>query len=185
MAFTFVSGNLALDFAGTVKHRRGDRVDLLRDAADLRRWTVAAGLVTGAPGLGDGDLGGAVALREAIYRAATAALRGTPPAGADREVINAAAAVTPPVPSLPPPVPSPADHAPIERAGDVRAALSLVARAAIDLLGAAAGTIKECEAPTCSRLYVDASRRGGRRWCDMRECGNRAKAAAFRARRHA
>ncbi|MEV5575972.1 CGNR zinc finger domain-containing protein [Spirillospora sp. NPDC052269] len=33
-----------------------------------------------------------------------------------------------------------------------------------------------------SHMYADASHRGTRRWCDMRACGNRAKASAYRAR---
>ncbi|WP_412517788.1 ABATE domain-containing protein [Actinomadura madurae] len=180
MTFRFVSGNLALDFAGTLQHRRHDRRELLRDPADLLAWTTAAGLVTGTPALRPGDLDRAVALREAIFRAAVAAIRGEPPADDDRATINAAAAPPPPVPSLPGPG---AAGDPVHRAGDVRAALSQVARAAIDLLGGAVpGTLKECGSGTCTRLYLDTSRRGTRRWCDMRECGNRAKAAAFRAR---
>ncbi|SPT64261.1 CGNR zinc finger domain-containing protein [Actinomadura madurae] len=180
MTFRFVSGNLALDFAGTLQHRRHDRRELLRDPADLLAWTTAAGLVTDTPALRPGDLDRAVALREAIFRAAGAAIRGEPPADDDRATINAAAAPPPPVPSLPGPG---AAGDPVHRAGDVRAALSQVARAAIDLLGGAVpGTLKECGSGTCTRLYLDTSRRGTRRWCDMRECGNRAKAAAFRAR---
>ncbi|MEO3824325.1 CGNR zinc finger domain-containing protein [Actinomadura sp. B10D3] len=181
MTFRFVSGNLALDFVGTLQHRRHDRRDLLRDPADVAAWITAAGLVTGTPALRPGDLEHALALREAIFRAAAAAIRGEPPADDDdRATINAAAAPPPPVPSLPRPG---AAGDPVHRSGDARAALSQVARAAIDLLGGAVpGTLKECGSGTCTRLYLDTSRRGTRRWCDMRECGNRAKAAAFRAR---
>ncbi len=35
----------------------------------------------------------------------------------------------------------------------------------------------------CGRLFVDASRNRSRRWCDMRECGNRAKVRKFRRRK--
>ena len=34
----------------------------------------------------------------------------------------------------------------------------------------------------CTWLFVDRGRGAGRRWCDMRTCGNRAKAEAFRCR---
>nr|WP_131757778.1 ABATE domain-containing protein [Actinomadura fibrosa] len=84
MEFTFVSGHLALDFAGTVQHRRADRRDLLARPADLARWTVAAGLLTEPPPAEAADLAAAVDLREAIYRAAIARLAGTGPADADR-----------------------------------------------------------------------------------------------------
>jgi predicted RNA-binding Zn ribbon-like protein len=40
-----------------------------------------------------------------------------------------------------------------------------------------------CTAAHCDRVYVDTSRNGTRRYCGT-PCQNRAKTAAFRARRH-
>ena len=37
-----------------------------------------------------------------------------------------------------------------------------------------------CECGRCTWLFIDRGRGAGRRWCDMRTCGNRAKAEAFR-----
>ncbi|KAB2349050.1 CGNR zinc finger domain-containing protein [Actinomadura rudentiformis] len=171
MGFTFVSGDPALDFAGTVRHRRDDRTDQLATPADLARWTVEAGLLTTAPPADAAGLDTAVALREAIYRLA---------AGAggrhDRDLVNRHAAAAPVTVGLT------ADGT-VERTGDLPAALATLARSAVELLGGPdARDVKECEADPCTRLYLDTSRRRTRRWCDMRECGNRAKAAAFRAR---
>nr|WP_272918512.1 CGNR zinc finger domain-containing protein [Nocardiopsis alba] len=45
--------------------------------------------------------------------------------------------------------------------------------------------LKECGRPDCTRLYLDRSRGARRTWCGMDECGNRVKAAAYRARRRA
>ena len=56
MEFTFHSGDLALDLAGTVQHRRDDRRDLLTAPDRLARWAVAAGLVTDPPPVSDADL---------------------------------------------------------------------------------------------------------------------------------
>jgi predicted RNA-binding Zn ribbon-like protein len=42
--------------------------------------------------------------------------------------------------------------------------------------------VKACPGPDCGWVFHDRSRNGSRRWCDMAECGNRAKGAAFRAR---
>ena len=42
--------------------------------------------------------------------------------------------------------------------------------------------IRVCASDTCQWLFYDASRTGRRRWCDMTTCGNRAKAARYRAR---
>jgi predicted RNA-binding Zn ribbon-like protein len=41
------------------------------------------------------------------------------------------------------------------------------------------GFVRECAGSTCSWLFLDTSRNHSRRWCDMKDCGNRAK-----ARRH-
>jgi len=38
------------------------------------------------------------------------------------------------------------------------------------------GLVRECDADTCSWLFLDHSRNRSRRWCDMKTCGNRAKA---------
>jgi len=45
----------------------------------------------------------------------------------------------------------------------------------------ALGRLRECG--RCSWLFLDHGRGRGRRWCDMRTCGNRAKAEAFRRAR--
>jgi len=43
--------------------------------------------------------------------------------------------------------------------------------------------LKACPLNTCGWAYYDHSRNGSSRWCSMQECGNRAKARSFRARR--
>ncbi|MFI6595829.1 CGNR zinc finger domain-containing protein [Nonomuraea sp. NPDC050536] len=169
--FTFVSGNVALDLAGTVQHRRTDRTDLLDGPEALSRWITEAGLLTSAPPAGAPDLAATKALREAIYRLATDAAQPH-----DRDTLNAFAATPPAQVRL-------AAAEGVERLGPVPAALSTVARAAIELLGGPDhARIKQCGADQCTRLFVDTSRASSRRWCDMLECGNRAKAAGFRAR---
>ena len=42
--------------------------------------------------------------------------------------------------------------------------------------------LRICANDDCSWRFVDCSPTGGRRWCDMRTCGNRAKVARHRAR---
>lgn len=44
------------------------------------------------------------------------------------------------------------------------------------------GRVRLCDGDDCGRLFVDGSRGGARRWCDMSDCGNRAKVNRFRAR---
>jgi len=43
--------------------------------------------------------------------------------------------------------------------------------------------IKNCEGPSCTLWFHDISKNHGRRWCSMAVCGNRAKAAAHRAKK--
>jgi predicted RNA-binding Zn ribbon-like protein len=42
--------------------------------------------------------------------------------------------------------------------------------------------VKACGNGTCGWLFVDMSRNRSRRWCDMKDCGNRAKARRHYAR---
>jgi predicted RNA-binding Zn ribbon-like protein len=46
------------------------------------------------------------------------------------------------------------------------------------------GQVRQCplDAGGCGWLFLDISRAGNRRWCDMRTCGNRAKARAHYSR---
>lgn len=45
--------------------------------------------------------------------------------------------------------------------------------------------IRTCAAPGCAGVFLDTSRSGTRRWCDMARCGNRTKVRAHRARTRA
>lgn len=59
-----------------------------------------------------------------------------------------------------------------------------VARSAAELLTSdeEVGRLELCDAHDCGWLFVDASRNRSRRWCDMSDCGNRAKARRYRER---
>jgi len=62
--------------------------------------------------------------------------------------------------------------------------LSDVCLAIVELFGSAkAARIKQCANDACTRFFLDASKSGTRTWCDMKTCGNRAKAARFYERR--
>ncbi len=45
--------------------------------------------------------------------------------------------------------------------------------------------VRNCEGPTCTLWFHDVSKNHTRRWCTMSVCGNRAKAAAHRAKKRA
>jgi predicted RNA-binding Zn ribbon-like protein len=58
--------------------------------------------------------------------------------------------------------------------------LNPVIRSAADLLVSEDfRQVKKCADPICGWLFLDISRNRSRRWCDMRDCGNRAKARRF------
>jgi len=42
--------------------------------------------------------------------------------------------------------------------------------------------LRICQGPNCSWLFIDSSKAGRRRWCDMAVCGNTAKSKRFQAR---
>jgi predicted RNA-binding Zn ribbon-like protein len=44
------------------------------------------------------------------------------------------------------------------------------------------GLVRICEGPACTFAFYDRTKSHARRWCSMAICGNRAKAAAHRAR---
>ena len=168
-------GSLALDLVATVADRPGSGRERLHSPDDLDRWLVDAQLVT-APKASTEELTDARALREAIWSLVERSLADGTPRPADRRLVNEWAARHPPVPQLG------AGWAPAAGGrGDVGAALSAVARDAVDLFaGPDRMRIRRCG--RCTLHFVDRSRPGNRRWCSMEVCGNRSKAEAFRDR---
>jgi predicted RNA-binding Zn ribbon-like protein len=56
-----------------------------------------------------------------------------------------------------------------------------VSQSAADLLTSAdIASLRQCGGDECGWMFLDTSRNRSRRWCDMRECGNRAKVRRFR-----
>jgi predicted RNA-binding Zn ribbon-like protein len=66
--------------------------------------------------------------------------------------------------------------------GDAFAGLiiPLVDSAADALLTGELARVRRCSDPRCPRVFLDTTKNGTRRWCDMSTCGNRAKAARHR-----
>lgn len=178
--FRFRGGRLALDLPATLAGRvSGNHRDALATPGDLDRWLVAAGLATrdladGAAGASAEDLSAARDLRETLYALAVARAEDRPLPAGPREALNAFAAQPVATPWL-----DASGQARLK--GGARELLASVAREAVLLLGGGE-RIRQCQGPTCAILYVDASRKGDRRWCAMSACGNRAKVAAFRDR---
>ncbi|MFB7781137.1 CGNR zinc finger domain-containing protein [Streptomyces vinaceus] len=174
----FVCGHPVLDFAATLRARRSTRFEMFVTPDRLNAWYLESGLVdTVTPGT-DGDVREAVSLREAVYALVTNRRLGE---DFDRQalgVLNAAARQVPATPQL--------TAAGRHTDATPAQALATVARQTVELLsGPDAPLLKECGNPECTRVYVDRSRGMRRQWCGMDSCGNKIKAAAYRARKKA
>jgi predicted RNA-binding Zn ribbon-like protein len=149
----------------------------------------------------------ALALREALYRTFSSLSSGRSPQPIDVAQINVAVAdayrhlrLAPRPPSGLAPRPSfelaprpsfglvPSGDSFVwewhEADGSLELPVWMVARSAAELLTSdSLGRVRECAGEKCDWLFLDASRNRSRRWCDMAECGNRAKAQRNYARR--
>ncbi|MFI8991454.1 ABATE domain-containing protein [Streptomyces antimycoticus] len=172
----FVCAHPALDFAATLRARRSTRFEMLVTPERLNAWYLESGLVDSiTPGEED-DVREATTVREAIYRLVTDRRLGEE---FDREalaVVNSAARKTPVTPQL--------TRTGRHTEATPEQALATVARQAVELLsGPDVPLMKECGNPECTRVYIDRSRGMRRQWCGMESCGNKIKAAAYRARK--
>ena len=191
-------GALALDFANTVggTHVRPTH-DHLRDYGDIVRFAALAGGVDTStarrlaqraerdPGRAAAVYELGIALRESIWGVFSALASGEVPREADLDLIGDAAASG-----------AARSRLVYDRDGigwslpsdgdDLERPLWEVARSAADLLTSdERDRIKECASETCEWVFLDQSRNRSRRWCDMSDCGNRAKARRFHAKKQA
>jgi predicted RNA-binding Zn ribbon-like protein len=176
------AGRISLDFLRTLRYRgRREQTEELGDEVALAAWLGQFGPAL--PALDErppsgAELPGARRLREAIFELITATRAGTACPAATLDIVNRAASRDVPAPMIDP------DgqlswHAP----DPVPAVLALVARDALDLVTTPAiARLRECGNPDCQVLFLDSSRPGARRWCDMSTCGNQAKKAVFRTK---
>ena len=71
-----------------------------------------------------------------------------------------------------------------EASNNFEAPLWPIARSAGELLASdRLQFVRACASKTCEWLFLDESKNHRRRWCDMRQCGNRAKVRSFYKRK--
>jgi predicted RNA-binding Zn ribbon-like protein len=183
-------GDVSLDFVNTASGRAvGPVRDKLGTYVDLVTWGERVGVVDDqaaerlrgavdrSPSAGDLVLDRARALREATYRLFTAEQADS----ADLELLSGEAGRAAAKRRLAPVADGYGYVWPDDDSLD--RVLWPVAVAAAELLTSPdRERVKECGAHDCSWLFLDMSRNRSRRWCDMRVCGNRAKARRFSAR---
>jgi predicted RNA-binding Zn ribbon-like protein len=193
--FVFVGERLWLDFVNTDDVRRGVRVDALRDFDALVLWLEITRVLDAERTQGiirrahQQPAGAAAALVDA--RRIRAALRALAERGAILEMARGDALV-----EINRVLGRSAGHRRVEwrddgsfrqsfvPVGDAFAGLLIpvVESAAEALIHGELARVRRCADPRCPRVFYDSTRNGRRRWCDMATCGNRAKAARFRAR---
>ena len=179
--FIFVAGRLCIDFTQT-GGEAGIRAywERLHQPSDLADWFSASPLQLQSVQVTPEDFEMALALREAIWRVAQAVRQNEIPIAADLNVINHVAAA----PDIPPQLDLDGFQEMWLSPASASAALSLIARDAIDLFaGEFRSRIRECENPNCGLMFVDTSRPGKRRWCLMKRCGNMAKTSRYRGKK--
>lgn len=190
-----IGGRPSLDFTNTEGGERNGPPERLESYHDLVAWSLYAGVVD-EPGAGRLEdlarerpreaarvFGRAIELREALYRIFVAIVSGASPAEPDLDVLDRelAEALT---------------HLRVVPAGERFAwrfvegderldrMLWTIVDDAADLLSSdTLERVKECGGDSCAWLFYDESRNRSRRWCDMGDCGNRAKVRRYYRRR--
>jgi len=185
-----LGGELCLDFVNTVEPRGVDHSqEFLATYSDLVAWSCHVGIVTAVEAEclrreatarqaeAEAVHRRAIALRETLYRVFLSVIEGRPAEAQHLESLNATLASA--VSRLRiVPLQEGFDWEWHVQDGDLDRMLWPIVRSAAELLtNGPRGRLKQCAG--CSWLFLDGSRNRSRRWCDMRVCGNRAK-----ARRH-
>ena len=187
-------GLLCLDFANSADARGTPEIEEnLFGYGDLLRWARFAGLIDAGdadrlqrraaadPAAATAVYDATIELREAIFRVFAGAARGTAAASDDLAVIQRAYASAMSAARL-----TPTGTGFDWQWDDLEPDRPWwpVARSAVDLLTAGPlDRVKVCASQEgCAGLFLDTSKNRSRRWCDMRDCGNRAKVRRHRQR---
>jgi predicted RNA-binding Zn ribbon-like protein len=192
----FVADHLALDFLNSIASPKDVPVEWLRDGRDLVDWleqanVLAADVAARFQTSKDQRALDGVAARAREFRNW---LRGFVTRHMGKPLTTSAAKALGPLNEL---LAVDTSYPVVEAAGGGQALrlrrvrrwdsadelLYPVAEAAADLICSVDfRLIRACEGPVCSLVFLDRTKAHGRRWCSMAVCGNRAKAAAHRAR---
>jgi len=194
--FELVGGVLCLDFCNTVGGKRGVVArENLHSYLDFLSWSQQACLVdlrttrgltreaASRPIEATAVLARAIELREAIYRIFLSVSLHKPASNADLVTLNGELARTHGrlrVSRLKAPPGFGWAWEADEHALD--APLGPLARSAAELLTAPLQLqqVRQCNGENCGWLFIDSSKNHSRRWCDMGDCGNRAKVRRHR-----
>lgn len=190
------SGHPALEFTNTVPNHASEHPgETLRNYEDLLSWAQRVGLLRAEqvqrlarraidqPGEAAAVFAESLELREALYRIFVAQTKGKSPAETDLAILNAVLAQLTTGAQV------------VHRAGGfewrwnfnenaLEAPLSIIALAAMNLMTSEnCRWVGQCaDEDGCGWLFVDTSKNHSRRWCDIKDCGNRAKQRRYQKR---
>jgi predicted RNA-binding Zn ribbon-like protein len=181
------------DFLNTLDVDDGFPVEKLPTLDDALSWFVDRGVIhhEGAerarervatqPDAAAKDIERVHAVRGALREVATSIAEQRAPRAAALNTVNRTLHARQVIELVPAPDGCSVDH---RHVGDpIDDALARLAEPLVsELTGGHPERIRVCASDTCEWIFYDASRTGRRRWCDMATCGNRAKAARYRAR---
>lgn len=152
--------------------------DLLGSADELAKWLRTNDLLMGDAAVSPAELDRAVDLREAVRELVAAG----PAAVRAAATLSAAARRSRLRPEF---TPSGMARLVPSASGADRALGTLLVVITEAMADGRWRRLKVCENDACRWAFFDASRAGAGKWCSMAVCGNRSKAAAWRARRRA
>lgn len=160
---------LPLDLVNTVWIDRDDRVDLFDDAGAVKDWLGEHELTVDAPldAVKERLAAAREAIRDVLYErdGAQSRLNEVLDHGSRRPRLREGKPETADVVDDPAWLPG-----------------WRCAAAFLDLLERRPDRIRKCANPACVLWYLDTTKNGGRRWCSMEMCGNRAKVKRFHQR---
>jgi predicted RNA-binding Zn ribbon-like protein len=191
-----VGGELCLDLVNTASERSGagPMKERLWQYADLLQWGVRTGALTAAeaarleaaaaadPAAAAAVLERAREMRDTMYRVFHAVQEGGRADPEDIALLSAAGAEATAAQRLVWGADGFEMEWPATEALD-RAWWPAATSAVALLLSRDLERVKECATDHCNWMFMDMSRNQSRRWCDMKDCGNRAKARRHYARR--
>jgi predicted RNA-binding Zn ribbon-like protein len=192
--FDFCGGHVALDFANTVGSRGDHAEEHFNTYGDVIAWAEVRGVVTKTeaarlkreaaadPDTARAAFRRAIKLRDALYQVFLRRTAGKAPAADDLATLNRFVTDTYRAARLA----VDGDRVVLDTgsvAADLELPFASVVRSAVDLLtGDQAPLVGRCADETCGWLFLDTTRNRTRRWCVMKDCGNRAKVRRFRRR---
>ena len=190
--FDLTAGVVCLDFVNTLDDRfKTEQKELLKDYVDVARFAEDTGILPAhavdrlmvlsqaSPAQTQKALAAAVQLREAIFEVFWARLKKKSVPAAALFTLNQYVQVAAQHLKLTP-VNGHYEFRFEEASNNLEAPLWPIARAAGELLASEQlEFVRACASEACQWLFLDSSKNHRRRWCDMKQCGNRAKARAF------